>query len=319
MAFVEMKFSPETLPQGDPIEAMKEYVGRQLIRLDIDLPDEDSRLEYHLDLHVSDTVQWGRWTTLPVRYERSGALLEDGNDDVMAAIVDEPILMTSPGMEDFIVEPGEMLLFSQARRFSYTLPRASQGISMRLPRSVIKSALPSFEEAPLRVISKEAPGQNLLRAYLHATVSERFDQAAACNMAGQHLHELVSYTISPQKDRAAELREGTLSSARYKTVEADMIANLARPHLNLEWIAARHGVSVRHVQRLFSARGTSFSDELRRLRLERAAGMLSNARYIHRTILSIALDLGFADAPAFNRSFKRHFGITPGELRRTRK
>ncbi len=318
MPFAEVEFSPRTLPDGDPIEVMKDYVGRELIRLDIDLPDEATRLDYRLGLHVSESVQWGHWSTVPVTYERSDRLREDGNDDVMAAIVDGPIVMRSPGVEDFVVEPGQLLLFSQARRFRYSLPRFTRGWSMRLPHSLVKAAMPDIGEAPLRAVAKDAPGLFLLRSYLRATSLERFDAPDICEMAGRHLKDLIVLALSGGESRAAETLAGTISLSRRKTIEADMLANLDMPHLDLKWVAARQGVSPRHVQRLFEAQGTSFSDELRRLRLEKAAEMLADPRCRHRTILSISMDLGFADAPVFNRSFKRHFGFAPSEMRHRR-
>jgi AraC-like DNA-binding protein len=36
-----------------------------------------------------------------------------------------------------------------------------------------------------------------------------------------------------------------------------------------------------------------------------------------RTILSIAMDAGFSDQSWFNRSFRRHFGATPSDVRGT--
>ncbi|MFT3810492.1 MAG: helix-turn-helix transcriptional regulator [Micropepsaceae bacterium] len=315
MSFAEIEFSPRTLPDGDPIEVMKDYVGRELIRLDIDLPEADARLDYRLGLHVSPSAQWGHWSTVPVVYERSADLLDDGNDDVMAAIVDGPIVMRAPGVEDFVVEKGQMLLFSQARRFQYALPRTTRGWSIRLPHSLVKALTPDIGEAPLRAIAADAPGLILLKSYLRATALERFEAPDICDMAGRHLKDLVALAIRGRERRPPEALQGAVSVARRRAIEADMLAHLHMPDLDLAWIAARQGVSPRHVQRLFEAEGRSFSEVLRALRLEKAAAMLADRRHDHRTVLSIAMDAGFADAPGFNRSFKRHFGFTPGELR----
>ena len=51
---------------------------------------------------------------------------------------------------------------------------------MRLPRKLLKAAVPDLDEAPLRAITKDAPGLFLLRSYLRATALERFDEPEIC-------------------------------------------------------------------------------------------------------------------------------------------
>lgn len=315
MTFTKLEFTSETLPEGDHVEVLKDYLGREICHIDISLPEGARDIDYRLALHISDNARWGYWTQLPATHERTEKLLEDGNDDVIATMADTPILMRSRGVEDFVVEAGDMLVLSQARNSQFTLPRASRGWSLRLPRKLLEANVPDLGEAPLRAISSHAPGMRLLRSYLQATALEQFDDPDTTSMVARHLADLIALPLRRSKSGALEPSEDTVSASRRKAIEADMRSHLGNPDLDLDWIAARQGVSVRHIQRLFASSGTSFSNELRRIRLEAAASLLSDARHHERTILSVALDVGFADAPTFNRSFKRHFGVTPGEIR----
>jgi AraC-like DNA-binding protein len=75
------------------------------------------------------------------------------------------------------------------------------------------------------------------------------------------------------------------------------------------------GLSERSLRRRLAAAGTSYRDVVRSA-LEAAAGrMLQDPT---RTIKDTAEDLGFSDAAAFHRAFKRWTGMTPGEYRRAR-
>jgi AraC-like DNA-binding protein len=79
-------------------------------------------------------------------------------------------------------------------------------------------------------------------------------------------------------------------------------------------VAARDlGMSERSLRRHLAAEGTSYRD-LVRTALEASADRLLGAS--SSTLKEIAASLGFVDAAAFNRAFKRWTGVTPAEYRR---
>jgi transcriptional regulator GlxA family with amidase domain len=83
--------------------------------------------------------------------------------------------------------------------------------------------------------------------------------------------------------------------------------------LTLDVVARRVATSRRHLQRVFAeVGGTSFSDCLTRVRLERAADML---RSDNRPIPEIARAVGFRSPAGFSVAFRRRFGISPGAIR----
>jgi transcriptional regulator GlxA family with amidase domain len=78
-------------------------------------------------------------------------------------------------------------------------------------------------------------------------------------------------------------------------------------------LAARVGLSVRHLERLFrQLLGTSPYQFYRRVRLERARQLVQQTRM---TIMEIAIATGFVSASHFGRSFRETFGDTPSCLR----
>jgi AraC-like DNA-binding protein len=72
-------------------------------------------------------------------------------------------------------------------------------------------------------------------------------------------------------------------------------------------------MSERSLRRHLATDGTSYR-EVVRLALEASAGRM--LRDPAHSIKETAVALGFADAAAFHRAFKRWTGMTPGEFRR---
>lgn len=82
---------------------------------------------------------------------------------------------------------------------------------------------------------------------------------------------------------------------------------------DLASVAAKFGVTPRHVQKLFQREGTTFSRYVLERRLETARSLI--LQHTSRPISTIAYDIGFGDLSYFNRVFRRRFGTTPSAMR----
>ena len=85
--------------------------------------------------------------------------------------------------------------------------------------------------------------------------------------------------------------------------------------LSLETLSKTAAMSPFHFLRLFKSHlGETPNSYIQRIRMEKAAFLLLSRQ--DDTILSIALDCGYSSAPPFDRMFKSHFGMTPGEWKK---
>jgi AraC-like DNA-binding protein len=92
--------------------------------------------------------------------------------------------------------------------------------------------------------------------------------------------------------------------------------NLGQP-INLEDMSRAAGMSKFHLHRVFQENvGTTLARYLGGVRLKAALDLLSAGETRSMSVLDVALHVGFEDASAFSRSFKRRYGLTPSSLRR---
>lgn len=96
-----------------------------------------------------------------------------------------------------------------------------------------------------------------------------------------------------------------------KKIETDYQENLTVGEM-----AELSGFSQSHFMKFFKANmGTSFIEYLNEYRLSMAARLLITSSM---DILHIAVDTGFSNISYFNRIFKKKFGMTPGQYRKSK-
>ena len=120
----------------------------------------------------------------------------------------------------------------------------------------------------------------------------------------------------PLHGRAACQRDRLLAAARDPIVGTALALMHGRPnrHWSLPDLAAAAGTS----RSVLSERFTYYLGEspisyLARARLQRAARLLQGGR---KTVIEVAMDVGYESEAAFNRAFKREYGLPPAQYRR---
>jgi AraC-like DNA-binding protein len=91
--------------------------------------------------------------------------------------------------------------------------------------------------------------------------------------------------------------------------------HLRDPDLNISRVAREHGISERYAYLILSRSGITLADWLRTQRLAGAARDLADTTHPQGTI---AYSWGFPDQANFTRAFRRFYGTSPREYRRTR-
>ena len=243
-----------------------------------------------------------------------------GGDDAFLAFNLVGTSVVARCNDELVVGPGEAFLAIRAATgFTVARPKFVRFIGLRFPMSALSPLVPDLDHLAVRTISHSTAALNLLRSYLGVIAQESalatFDLQRA---AVAHVYDLAAVALGATAERADLARTRGVRAARLESIKADIAAHLGDEDLNIAAIAARHGVSLRYLQKLFEADGASFSEFVLSARLTRAYRLVTNPLQSNRTISDIAYDVGFNDLSYFNRAFRRRFGLTPSEARHER-
>ncbi|EJJ28670.1 helix-turn-helix domain-containing protein [Rhizobium sp. CF142] len=114
------------------------------------------------------------------------------------------------------------------------------------------------------------------------------------------------------QDASAPVRRGALPAFKLQRVVRLMEAGLDQA-FNLESLAAEAELSAFHFSRVFKqSTGSSPSDYFIQLKMAEARRLL---RETDRSIVSIALDLGYSSPSHFAQVFRRQVGVSPRDYR----
>ena len=169
------------------------------------------------------------------------------------------------------------------------------------------------EETP-QLVPGHTPALRLLTGYLAALGS--CPAPASPELADAvvgHLLELVALSLRPLPGHPPPAAGRAVRAARLAALKTDIARHLADPALSVAAVAARHGISVRYVHKLFEDDGRTYSQVVLDARLDHALRQLHSAT---RTVSAIAGAAGFGDLSYFNRTFRRRYGMTPSDARR---
>jgi AraC-like DNA-binding protein len=129
------------------------------------------------------------------------------------------------------------------------------------------------------------------------------------------LRDLIALTVGATREATDVAGARGVPAARLRALKADIAANITQRDLSAEALAMRHGISSVYVRKLFERDGTSLTQFVLTQRLGQAFRLLIAPHFADRSIAVVALEAGFGDLSYFNRCFRRHYGVTPSDVR----
>jgi AraC family transcriptional activator of tynA and feaB len=212
------------------------------------------------------------------------------------------------------LRPGDAVLVDSASLYELHFPESVEVMSIQLPRAWVGQWLARVDDPLPRVARRD---QGWGRALSGLSLQFAHDPLLAAgypaHLLCDQLGAMLAAAVEPVQPAPSLPSRDLFDRAR--RLQQDQ---LDQPGLTSQRVADQLGISVRTLHRAFAAQSTSFALHLRRLRLERAALLLAQARLANVSVSELGRRCGFADASHFVREFQRHFLTTPARWRRER-
>lgn len=310
-----LQFSTHDLPETERLPFWRELFGRHVVRLDIEpLSDELFQAEACVwslqDLRIISCS-----SSTPTRLARTRELLSDGDDDIALYINIEGSTQFSQRAAELPLEGGSAvsILHAESCRMAYM---TSRFLGIRAPLSAFRPIARSVEDRAGLLIPRGTEALRLLFRYVEMLRRDPdISDPEVSVLAATHLRDLIALVLGADRDAEALAMGRGVRAARLKEIKSFVLANLASHDLSVRTVAQRHGLTPRYLHMLFEGQGTTFSGFLLQQRLLRAYRLLTSPRHARTPISAIAFAVGFGDLSHFNRSFRRHFGASPTQIR----
>jgi AraC-like DNA-binding protein len=218
------------------------------------------------------------------------------------------------GRREAEIGPGGMVLSDMTRPYTIDFAGDFAAVVLRVPRPMLLQRIGKAD--PFTILRVD--GKSGLAGMVTSVLRDLPDCLATISASGrlrlaENLVDLVSAALLSVQEDGPQPARLTLTRAKFwiETHLGDMLSG--------EELARQCGVSVRHLNRLFAAEGSSLMHYVWERRLQRCHRELGDPALLHRSISDIAFTAGFNDLSHFSRSYRARFGTPPREARPKRR
>jgi AraC-like DNA-binding protein len=231
------------------------------------------------------------WLALPIEGE---FLLDEGSDSVQLRL-------------------GDILYGPTGRDSTLKLPDHFVMLYIRIPQTMLYPRLLNLQVLPLGTLTHQAAGNRIFAGLLHSIVND-LDE-----LTDEHIRPievaLSEFAVSCLAENSAMSCFDVAGASNFHRITQAIELQLGDGDLTLHQVADQQHVSARYIQKLFQQAGMSFSQYLRRRRLEHCHADLASVTHRNLSISDICFRWGFNDAAHFSRSFRADYGMTPRAFR----
>jgi AraC-like DNA-binding protein len=311
---IALKLSSRSFDGPDKDEAFYELYGREILKVDIE-PLRDEPVEVEILLRALPGLAIATASASPILCSHTTMMID--NDDPVIVVNQNGFATYKQNGHETSVGPGDAVLTTNGLAGTALSHTARRMVNWRVSRALIAPLVANFDEAIGKPIGQGNPALPFFLSYLDVLNDPpSLADPGLRRAVVTHMLDLGALMLGARADAAEVANKRGVLAARMRSIKAYILSHLGRPELTATTVATQHGISTSYVRKLFKAEGTSFTDFVLAHRLAAAYRMLTDLRFIDRSISRIAHDAGFNDISHFNRSFRRVYGASPTDVQR---
>jgi AraC-like DNA-binding protein len=208
------------------------------------------------------------------------------------------------------VGSGDLVIYDAGATFDYALRAKTQLV--KIPKRLLESKLDRPNDFLAMKIKRGNPLSPILSELLARSLD--IDLSVQSPWVAKRLSNAIVDLVACICDLERDIVPGAQISGQLDKVLRFARANLDDPELGPETLAAAGAMSVRSLNRLFSALGATPMRWVWSERLEASRAALIQGEV--RSVTDAAFAHGFSDLGHFSRTFKRTFGMSPQTMLR---
>lgn len=215
--------------------------------------------------------------------------------------------------KEYAVCPGTLLIAppNSSTHWVEFDPRKSVFFSLVFWPAYLRSLL--FEAGPRALDSRSYCNHTSYTGKAHLHLLDAMNEYS--NEPEKHLEKLnlmVKVLLQICHDSLLQTNQiaASKSFSTYKQIQQLMFTEIDHK-ITRDTVAHKIGITAAHISKLFHRfENSTFSETLFRIRMERAATLLTSSNF---TLKEIAFRCGYPDLGYFIHSFKKFYGYTPGK------
>lgn len=216
-----------------------------------------------------------------------------------------------------VLNPGDWGLYDTARPYEVSVEQNAHFLVLQISTSQMSVWEPYLQRAVARSFSARQGSARIAMDTLRLALAENPSlSAAATRDIASSIVQMIGLNVCEQSGAGGMSGLDEVRQAQFRNIRQYINDNLQDPDLSVSGVAARFRISRRYLYKLFENQGVTPADYILGARLERCRDLLSNLPAT-RQISELAYQHGFSDSATFSHAFRRRFGLSPTEWRRT--
>jgi AraC-like DNA-binding protein len=309
-------FSTSTIPQQKRFSAYCDELFKWSCGLDLK-PADQSIFQAELEIYRAGAIDIMCHTIGAIETSRTPELVKDGDDAFLVMLMLKGHADQMQLGQHAHLNPGDAIVCDAAYPGSFSMPADSRLATVKIPRMMLSALFPQASRLSGARLNRDPAAIRLLCAYLAGSFDiDLGNSLPAARLHQDHIINLVALALGTGSEAHDAVEQRGAQTVRRAALIREIATSTADPAFDASRAAGRLGITARYVHRLLEPTGKTFSEHLLDRRLASAVELLRDTPSF-RKIADIALEVGFRDLSYFNRTFRRKYGGTPTDVRRS--